>query len=454
MDYNKLSSARLLNRIFFHNRVRTMLSPSVLVLGVLSVGVPFALEVVPDYVQQHKACRQQDYQSILSAGFYYHRLTRLNRQAERNRYTRLVTISEGSEGRDVLHQHCIARELHSRLALVLLKAHPGAIVFDYRYTTDNCPTDSPSSRHLQAALDAAVSDRIDVVLGLADLTQRELDSAEIGNSVARRLDPSEAILDPQQWHPVALGEQYVHYGLVRLQCEVELLPLSWSTYTRSDLKKSERLPTLARATAEAFDPGVLSQGDVQKADADQIELVVPFLTQKEIMQVSATRLLCGTDSGPGAWKNCAGENTSPALLHELSSHIVIVCSFGSDDRHATPIGGSVPGGVLQANYIEALLGGTYYERANWLIGLPISFGWFVALHRIWKRHEFSPVRALVMAVSLSVLIVVGAYVVFARLFNAWLILWPPGAIAIVGKCMELLLTRRKERHGAQKIATS
>ena len=125
------------------------------VLGILTVALPFAFERVPEYLKRNDKCEEPNYESALQTGFYYHRLTRLNRPAARNKSTRLITVSDDSEGGPATHNGCTARELHARVLEKLIALRPAAIVLDYLYVSSTCPDASPESRHLAAAIRGA-----------------------------------------------------------------------------------------------------------------------------------------------------------------------------------------------------------------------------------------------------------------------------------------------------------
>jgi hypothetical protein len=425
--------------------LRGKFSWSTAFIATLSVVVPFGFDILPDYVLRYKSCQQKDYQSVLNAAFYYHRLIRLNASRVGDRRTKVVTISEGSEGGDSLEQHCVERDLESKLLLSLIEVRPAAIVLDFSFENNACSFRSAESLRLQAAIRAAAREKIYVVIGLGTATQEELERRGLEKTIPHKLADRELMLEPEAWFPVPAA-QFVRYGLIRVACEMEILPLSWVAYQTSELNDEDDFPTLSKAIAQIFYPEELTRPRVQRADAQKSELWVPFLTENEIGHQSATKVICGDEQGPGAWKHCP-VGPPNEQLSRWSSQVVIICSDGPEDRGATPFGPSVPGGFVQASYIETLLDATYYERASPWLAFFVSLGWFSVLQLNWRINENRFLRAVAIAIGISVLVVVGVFFVFSKIFEEWLVLWPPGAVAIVGKIAENLIKQRMTPNG-------
>src|SRR4051794_28633640 len=101
---------------------------STIFIGLLTVGIPFLMEIGPEIVHYVSGCGSDE--SPLGAGLYYHRLTRFSRFDLRDRFTRVITKSEGSEGRSTITNACVSRELDARIIDTLIDSHPRVIVLD------------------------------------------------------------------------------------------------------------------------------------------------------------------------------------------------------------------------------------------------------------------------------------------------------------------------------------
>jgi hypothetical protein len=405
-------------------------------VGFLAFAVPFALEYGPEYVQEHESCEPSEGHPFLQSAFFYHHVTRFNSRSVANKFTRIVTVSLGSEGAE---PGCVGRELHARLLEQLLREPPGAIVLDFAYTEEACKSTSAESLHLQRALAMAVSQHIPITLGLWDLTETE--RLNEGIQLPHSLKVNQAVLDPfQTWRPVPEGS-HVGYGLKRLQCDVEAIPLAWPTYLDTTLNTQQTLPTLAKAAVNLWDRKALEEPRVHEAVTKDKDLLVPFLDENEITKYTATQVLCGHTVEPGLWKNCnTPGNRNTMILDDLRSRIVVIYEVNETDRHNSPIG-SVPGGVLQANYVESLLDRTYYGRVGFGWTWAVAFAWFAVIQAIFWKYDDHISRIAFLVAIVCVLFGVLCYVIFVRLFGVLLLPWPPVAITIIGKCTEIWIKK-------------
>ncbi|HZT32068.1 MAG TPA: CHASE2 domain-containing protein [Bryobacteraceae bacterium] len=386
-----------------------------LTLSAICLAGSFLLETGPQLLGGEAGCSPEDYQSILSPAYYYHRWTRLNRPTVHNQNTRVISISPESEGQEAISTPCKARALHARIVSVLaaLRRPPAVIILDYTYRTDYCADKAPESQLLQKALLSASLAGIPVALGLSDLTQDEIEDERRQAAFPRRLKADESVLDSLQWRPLPESPT-VRYGLVRVRCDVERLALGWPAYVDDRLQQFQVFPTLAKAAISAYGPG---SEDPQLAALEKAgwDVFVPFLAEKEIRAYPARRVLA----------------RDPAVAGDLASRFVIICDFVGDS-FASPVG-KIPGGLFHANYIESVLSSSYFRPVPGYWTLLVSAAWFAAIELIFRKLKDSVWKPIAAAVAATGVFVAVFFVVVARLFNCYMLLWPPSAAFIAGK---------------------
>jgi len=95
---------------------------------------------------------------------------------------------------------------------------------------------------------------------------------------------------------------------------------------------------------------------------------------------TAADVLCADGTAKAAFKACAERKAGAANPSYLRGRIVIVGETGVDvDHHDTSVIGRVPGTVVQANYVEALLDGRLFVPAPSWIDYVVGFLVFMAL---------------------------------------------------------------------------
>ena len=122
-----------------------------------------------------------------------------------------------------------------------------------------------------------------------------------------------------------------------------------------------------------------------------------------------------------------------SVSYTRGSHLF---KFGGDihDRWGTYIG-RVPGYVLQANYLEALLDGRAYRPVSLFYQLLISAVWFAVVELPFWFHKFSSFGALMRSFALSLLIMFVLYYLLLVNFGWYVSVAPPSALAITGRVL-------------------
>jgi hypothetical protein len=394
-----------------------------LALSIACLGVSFLIENASEFIDAHSYCYEAGAGPFMTVSYYYHRLTRLGNPHLRNIFTRVIRITPQSGDGNVIHSPCDARRLHARLLLVLANSvrPPAVIVLDYTYRTDTCAPDKPESIALRDALVQATQ-RVPVVIGLSDLSHSDLPDNVREKSLPHPLTPAEGVLDPQQWRPMPESDR-LRYGLVRLHCDLELIPLAWSTYMDLKLTTCKDLPTITQMAATAYDSRAISEELAARSQKGQNALITLL---PEIRGYDARDVLGG----------------GQAVLDDLAAHIVIVCDFEGDMIDSPS--GPLPGGVFHANYIESVLTNSFTWPAPRIWVLLASFLWFVVIEILFEKLAHSPLKAALYSVFASAAFLVVLYWVIVRLFNYYILAWPPSAAFLIGKTWSAVQARALE----------
>jgi CHASE2 domain-containing sensor protein len=326
-------------------------------------------------------------QSVFGLSGLYQRLVWAGPRQPAARVTAIIEI-DAERDPDVigLFNLCRQREFVARLLRGIADASPAVIVVDKYFRRDACREDDPATADLRAALDE-VSRTTPVVVGRRVAVE----------AAGAPLLPS--LVRPREGRRLA-------EGIVNVDPDSRRLPLQWLVRLPAEEggERAEWRPTLALAAAEAH------HRDLRQSSPRLARLIdrhahpyISFLRTDQLVRVAAGGVACREAAGPGP--PCV-RRTPAADLEALRGRIVIVGERSRDlDEHRSVVG-PVPGYVLQANYVEALLDERYFEPAPWLdyaLGLLI----FAALELVlvvFHRSFWRVVAGMVAVVTGTVLL--------------------------------------------------
>ena len=168
----------------------------------------------------------------------------------------------------------------------------------------------------------------------------------------------------------------VRYAVPNLDIDDRKIPLYWPAYPdRDSVGKGKPLPepSLAFAAATTFDPGVLGLGAIRSLEKHHSFAYTNFLREEQIGSYSAIDLLCNAPhSQDKDWRACNPDLPHNEALRKLSHRVVVIGEENPADVWDSPVG-RIPGAVLQANYIEALLDDRYLQPCPWWFQIVIGF---------------------------------------------------------------------------------
>jgi len=170
--------------------------------------------------------------------------------------------------------------------------------------------------------------------------------------------------------------------------------------------------------------------ELQRLVAKHVHPFTSFLRESEILTYSAIQLVCDPSIlQPSRWEDC----TAGAVGNDaFRNHIVVIGNRIADDFHPSVIG-TVPGVVLQANYIESLLDGRYFTPVPFwpafLVNLALSLG----IGWLFYRFSFLGGGSRNLTVLRSFVFIFGGWILsyfLALQLGYYLVIWFPGGALV------------------------
>ncbi len=291
----------------------------------------------------------------LTVRLLHQRLCTVGYFKPRVHFTRLITLSNKSEP---IEDKCEGREFMAKLLLRLRDIEPAVVVIDKWFSVDICK-DSPGTTSLKSAV-LQLSEKVPIVLGENSDTLGEL-RANADPNLGKLLQDGFTEKDQlaNKPHLVPDNGKRIFYGLVRLNCDTRRIPLKWQVYGDEESVRQRHmvsLPSLSLAAATVVDKDVAKNVRAFLNEGEHPQ--TSFLTDDNFKPVHAMQIVCGTAPvNPQVWRGC-----SPAIEDDLDvrNKVAIIGEYSSEDEHRSLIG-QVPGVVVQANYVEALLDDRYFR---------------------------------------------------------------------------------------------
>jgi len=291
----------------------------------------------------------------------YQRYATTEFRKPRTHYVRLAVLSPQTVPADVLKNACKKREYVAKLLRTLAKLGPSVIAIDFAYPRDLCQDkdDESKSALLHDAI-RDVSETIPIVMIAGSKSEAELikdpdlDQLRKGGLTNRSL-----IAD--QHFPFD-GTQLT-YGMAKVGCDKRRVPLFWWVYTnkKAVLNKTAAVephaePSFSYETALTYDSEL--QNTLANLISGNRHPFISFIPEEGFRQIHLPLLDC------------------PAHRDELQKMVrgrIVLIAENSDreDQYNTVIG-LVPGYLLHANYIEALLDDRYFSPTSPYVELPLA----------------------------------------------------------------------------------
>lgn len=285
--------------------------------------------------------------TLFNIGALYHLVVAGDARFEYPSHATLLELNKTEDAPISVHAYCEQRELMAGLIEAVTRAHPSVIVVDKYYDPLEC-REHRGTDALIAAVTAAAR-RTPVIVGL--VTYNDSGQLEAGPNLD--LCAAEA------------GCPNLHYALVDLDVDTRRLPLGFPV-ENGDGQSAWR-ESLALAASRSHRPELVSlptrmQLLLSRRDHPFSSLVDPAHFKRRF----AGDVLCASWSGKrDAIAACDSRSATRAKERDFVGRVVVIGdNDGERDLHRTRFG-VLPGFVLQANYIEAILDQRY------LISYPI-----------------------------------------------------------------------------------
>jgi hypothetical protein len=379
----------------------------------------------------------------IAPSMVYQRFATVGYRKPRSHFVSIVVMSQTYDPQDVFGDICQKREFEAALLHKVMELSPSVVVLDFWYFPQSCKTgeDAQRSSALKRAISEA-SNRFPVVVGLSSHTKHQFEIAkdpDLPGLEKSGFTRKDQVLDEN----ARFGDDNIGYGLARLDLDTRRIPVFWDIYLNkaavSARSGTQKLPSLAYTAATLRDsqlPNVLRRIN----DADEHPFT-SFIPESEFRPIRAIDLLCGRAIGPEEdWRACDSTDVrrDPRFSRLKGGQIVLIAENSDPDQHKSVIG-ELPGYVLQANYIEALLDDRCFRPICPPLEIVLTLVSVIAIVAIFEKVSRSLVALLVA--YLFVIMIAGLCNVGGMYFGWFIGFWIP-LLSI--PLVELLFTWRRQ----------
>jgi CHASE2 domain-containing sensor protein len=408
----------------------------------LSVLIPFALD---NSLEILNIDDQGTNRSLLKPIHLYQWIVTAGPRKPRPHFVRVILLDPSTDPVDVVSETspCNQRDFMARLLTAVAAGQPSVIAIDKFYPTDTCTNDQ--TKDLVAAM-RSVSARIPVIVLYRDLAAVDLQAAS--SEKTKVLEDKGAVV---AFTGIDFGPN-VFYSLKALNRDERKIPLSWPAFAGSDFdvhtaaqlarENPKQRETFSVAAVRQQDPGTLTGQALRWFLQRNLHPYTSFLGESELVGDSAVDLICGkTNSRSEDWRNkCLSVDPTAQSLRNLRNKVVVIGQNASSDVHQTVIG-SVPGVILQANYIESLLDDRFLKPTPIWLQVIISIGWLGVVEWLFRRFESHPAKALLLSALAIGSLALLTYDIAVLQLGRYIVLWPPGVAAMIGRYVDIKLAK-------------
>jgi hypothetical protein len=341
----------------------------------------------------------------------------------RAHYVSIVGIEEGEDPPKILTDRCSRREYIAQILRALKNQDPAVVVLDF--SPDAPGHCLPATDNQVRTAIAELSNKAQVVIGENSLDMQHLmpnDASSLRNLHAGENDL--LLVDPGWISPDATSGA-VTYGLTKTILDNRSVPVSLFVWKKSidDVYVRQPVDSLSIAAVKAFQPWA---PEINAAAAHRMPPLTAFMGDEAFPHVDAASIvLCGEDARiHDKWTKCH----SSGMPRDELRHRIVMVAMGRNSEHADylpTVIGDIPGHVLQANYIEALLD----DRLLWQLSQTLQFVLmltvFVAVQIAFHIAEDELFRGLINAFALLLVLFIAAWC--GAMMTGWYFdFWVPG----------------------------
>jgi CHASE2 domain len=349
---------------------------------------------------------------------------------------RIVTFERGSEPSTIFGNEaslCRQRIFLAKLIQRLQQLSAKSIVIDKYFNPTMCDSWPPGPQNGTDELKDVISKTsIPITLGLH--------TNDVGGLAgkSRQIKTCLILADAMRFGSRSCSKktECIQEGVIRLNSDTRRIPINWEVFESERDAEQNATPRLFNSLSVV----AAKQSDPQAEAGDRLAKLLtardpshPFMSFREIPQFRARQVLCGVDFPENAGANweqmCSppniqtamGDNTSGKLTNKeiadaIRDQTVIIGEINDQDVHNS-INGDVPGVVLQANYIQALLEGRYLPAVSGWISFVCYCAWFALTFISFAKK--SPGVAYIWSASALILLIALSFAVvkyFGRIF--------------------------------------
>jgi hypothetical protein len=352
----------------------------------------------------------------------------------------LVTYSARYEGRYLMGNYCVLRAFTARVLERLASVSPSAIAIDWSNDPTSCPSDDQGTGELKDAVRRVITGEVQdgkghsfpavpIIAARATFDKAEFERyAEDASHVNLQAMGEDDFIG----QPDVLDGSGADFGLIRLDCESDRIPLRWNFYASPrDVGKPPKpadtmgLLAVRRSNHEA----ATRRPRLRKLMREDVNPYVSLFAEGEFQEVHAMDIVCNERPNEAAKFSGCKEGKQQELNKVRTKIALLADVSGREDFHRTPIG-DVPGALLHANYIEYLINGQYTKPVSWALQLLISIGWFAAIEFIFSKYTRRPLNALLLSLAAIILGIFVFFFIAVRLLGYHLVLLPPSLLLI------------------------
>jgi CHASE2 domain-containing sensor protein len=373
-------------------------------------------------------------QGIFNLARLYEGLLSADRKPLR-RYTAVIKIDSENDARAIgSNDVCGQREQIAQMVCQIRGASPRVIVIDKFYGAKEC---GKSNEDLRRAF-FEVGQDVPIILGRL--------VANEGVKVGSR---DRYYLTPSLQFAIEAGSKLA-FGVVNIDPDSRKLPLQWELYpSKEDAQAGKALQwydTLALAAAIKYDEDedlLVNHPRLDYLLKHHENPYVSFLREDEFHPMTVGEVMASSETkgGDGQEKTfCANEKPAKSL-QKMSGMVVVIGEESISDRHKSVVG-NLPGYLMQANFIEALLDDRYY-RAMPVLDYVYGFLFLAALELILILYRTQLIK-IAFFIALLLLATVGVLWLTVKLTHWYVDPVPLSLTAVVVKIFSVLFHRAEE----------
>lgn len=330
---------------------------------------------------------------------------------------------------DMFPGPCEKRAFIAKLLPRLVEMQPAMIVSDIGFGKGLCGDERKETKDLKLAIRTAVK-TTPLVIAQGGDTLEELPNAKVKELIRLGFQESDIVLTESIDLP---RNDNLRLGLIALNADRKKIPIRWSAGVQSSpLSFEDSLPF---AAAKLYRSTFPDQGArLTKLEKDSYHPFLSFLSEADFSVVPAITAMCGdAHIQTRKWTDCGDSEGSVAERKKLHGRILMIgLADDPKDQKSTPAG-KLPGYVLQANYVEALLDARAFHPLSLGDQFLLGFIWLCLVELPFWLHDFHTIKALIFSFFISFVVMFIVYYIALVNFSWYVNLGPPSALAIVAR---------------------